>query len=128
MEQFSKFSWKVCQKPPKDFWTGGVEFYLDGASFTHKMNPLDQAIAPRAMVWRKPGKGLDFGFTLKRSHEGTGGSMAHFMEAIAYGKRVIAAEQYFGRIIHALTQKENCFCKMEIPHKIVVKPHLFGTK
>ena len=32
------------------------------------------------------------------SHEGTGGSMVDFMAAIAYGKGVIAAEQYFGRI------------------------------
>ena len=32
------------------------------------------------------------------SHKGTRGSVAHFMAAIAYGKGVIAAEQYFGRI------------------------------
>ena len=50
------------------------------------------------MVWRKPGQGLDFGFTAKGSHERTGRSVAHFMAAIAYGKGVIAAEQYFGRI------------------------------
>ena len=56
-----KFARKVSRKLPKDFWTGGVGFYLDGASFTHKLNPYDQA-------------------------------------AITYGKGVIAAEQYFGRI------------------------------
>ena len=88
-----KFARKVRWKLPKDFWTGDVGFYLDGASFIHKMNPFDQARAPRAMVWRKPGQGLDFGFTAKGSHEGTGGSVAHFMAAIAYGKGVIAAEQ-----------------------------------
>ena len=71
---------------------------MDGASFTHKMNPFDQARAPRAMAWRKPGQGFDFGFTGKGSHEGTGGTVAHFMAAIAYGKGVIAAEQYHGRI------------------------------
>ena len=38
---------KVRRKLPKDIWTGGVGFYLDGASFTHKMNPFDQARAPR---------------------------------------------------------------------------------
>ena len=109
------------------------------------MNPFDQARAPRAMVWRKPGQGLDFGFTAKGSHEGTGGSVAHFMAAIAYGKGVIAAEQYFGRINadtfssfvsehlpaclrNVLTQKENCFSKMGIHHKIVVKPDLLETK
>ena len=152
-----KFAQKVHWKLPKDFWTGGVGFYLDGASFTHKMNPFDQARARRAMMWRKPGQGLDFGFTAKGSHEETGESMAHFMAAIAYGKGVIAAEQYFGRINadtfssfvsqhfasmfkkcpnpkgklflrNVLTQKENCFCQMGIHHKIVVKPDLLGTK
>ena len=93
-----KFARKVRWKLPKDFWTGGVGFYLDGASFTHKMNPFDQARAPRAMVWRKHGQGLDFGFTAKGSDKETGGSVAHFMAAIAYEKGVIAAEQYFGRI------------------------------
>ena len=62
------------------------------------MNPFDQARAPRDMAWRKPGQGFDFGFTGKGSHEGTGGTVAHFMAAIAYGKGVIAAEQYHGRI------------------------------
>ena len=37
-------------------------------------------------------------FNAKGSHEGTGGSEAHLMAAIAYGKGVIAAEQYFERI------------------------------
>ena len=71
---------------------------MDGAGSTHKMNPFDQIRAPGAMVWRKPGQGLDFGFTAKGSQEGTGGSVAHIMAGIAYGKGVIAAEQYFGRI------------------------------
>ena len=55
------------------------------------MNPFDQIRAPGAMVWRKPGQGLDFGFTAKGSQEGTGGSVAHIMAGIAYGKGVIAA-------------------------------------
>ena len=98
LKQRLKFARAVRRKLPKTFWTEGVGFYLDGASFTHKTNPFDQARAPRAMIWRKPGQGLDFGFTAKGSHEGTGGSVAHFMAAIAYGKGVIVAEQYFGRI------------------------------
>ena len=71
---------------------------MDRASFTHKMNHFDKVRAPRAMVWRKPGQRLDFGCTGKGSHERTGGGMAHVMVAIGYGKGVIAAEQYFGRI------------------------------
>ena len=93
-----RFARKVCRKLSANFWEESVVFYLDGASFTHKMNPFDQARAPRAMAWRKPGQGFDFGFTEKGSHEGTGGNIAHFMAAIAYGKGVIAAEQYHGRI------------------------------
>ena len=59
---------------------------------------FDQSGAPSAMVWRKPGQGLDFGFTAKECHEGRGWSAADFMAAIAYGKGVVAAELYFGRI------------------------------
>ena len=109
------------------------------------MNIFNKARASRTMVWKKPGQGLDFRFTPKGSHERTGGSAAHFMAAIACEKGAIAAEQYFGRINadtfsslfmntlqaclrYALTQKENCFCKTGIHHKIVVKPDLLGTK
>ena len=51
------------------------------------MNPLDQTRAPRAMVWRKPGQGLDFGFTAKESHEGTGESVAHIVGSYSIWKR-----------------------------------------
>ena len=44
------FARKVRRKLPKDFCTGSVGFYLGGASFTHKMNPFDQARAPRAVM------------------------------------------------------------------------------
>ena len=50
------------------------------------------------MAWRKPAQGFDFGFTGKGSHKGTEGTVAHFIAAIAYGKGVIAAEQYHGRV------------------------------
>ena len=45
-----KFVRKVHRKLPANFWEEGVRFYLDGASFTHKKNPFDQARAPRAMA------------------------------------------------------------------------------
>ena len=44
------FARKVRRKLPANFWEEGVGFYLDEASFTHKMNPFDQARAPRAMA------------------------------------------------------------------------------
>ena len=33
-------------------------FFLDGVSFIHKYNPLDQARAPKGRIWRKPREGL----------------------------------------------------------------------
>ena len=44
------------------------------------------------MAWRRLDQGLDLGFTAKGSYEETGGSVSHFMAAIAYGKGVTAAE------------------------------------
>ena len=89
---------KVCSKLPGNLWEEGIQFYLDRASFTHKMNPFDQARAPRAMAWKNPGQRFDFGFNGKGNHEGTEGTVAHFIAAIAFGKGVIAAEEYHGRI------------------------------
>ena len=45
-----KFAQKVLRKLRTNFWEEGVRFYLDGASFTYKMNPFDQARAQRAMA------------------------------------------------------------------------------
>ena len=50
------------------------------------------------MTWRRPADGLSFQRTAKGSYEGTGGKVAHFLVAIAYGKRVILAEQYEGNM------------------------------
>ena len=83
-----KFSWKVCLK----LLVGVVGFCLDGTSFTYKMNPFDQASAQRAVTWRGPGLGFDFGFTRKESHGGTRENVAHFMTAISNRKGVIAME------------------------------------
>ena len=93
-----KFAWKVRRMLPKNFWTEGIGFYLDGTSFTHKTNPFDQVRALKSIAWRRPDQGLDFGYTANWSHEETGRSVAHFMAAIAYGKGLIGAEQYHGRI------------------------------
>ena len=71
--------------------------------------------------------------------------MANFMTAIGYGKGLIVALQYFGRInadtfstfVHehfrsifkkCPNPKGNCFCKKGIHHEIVVKPDLLGIK
>ena len=94
-----KFAGTVCCKLSANFLEEGEGFFLDGASFAHKMNPSNQARAPRAKAWRKTKQGFDFGFTGKGSCQGTRGAVAHFKAAIGYGKGVIAAEKYHGRTI-----------------------------
>ena len=42
----------------QQIWTEGIAFYLDETGFTYKRNPLDQARAPKARVWRKKTEGL----------------------------------------------------------------------
>ena len=100
------------------------------------MNPFDQSRGPGAMTWRNPGQGFDFSFAGKGSHEDTGGTVAHFMVAIAYGKGVTAAEQYHVRkntekftsfvcehfasmFKIMLTQGENFSYRMVILHRTV---------
>ena len=61
------------------------------------MNPFDLARGSRGMTWRKPCQGFDVGFN--GSQQATGGNVADFMVAIEYGKGVIAAEKYHGKII-----------------------------
>ena len=36
----------------------GICFYLDAKHFIHKTNPMDQAKAPKSLVWRKENEGL----------------------------------------------------------------------
>ena len=54
------FARKVKRILNPEFWKCGISFRLDGVSFTHKLNPSDQAEAPRTMAWRRPGEGLMF--------------------------------------------------------------------
>ena len=42
-------------------------FYLDAKHFTHKTNPMDQAKAPKSLVWRKKNEGLIKGCTSKEN-------------------------------------------------------------
>ena len=79
-------------------WKEAIAFYLDGASFTHKYDPLDQAQAPRTMLWRRKSERLSFGLTAKSNHEGTGGTQVHFLVGIGYGRGVVLCEQYEGRL------------------------------
>ena len=85
---------KKMLKRPANFWCEDVAFYLDGVSFAHKTNPLDQAKAPKSRIYRKKGEGLSFGCTSKGRKEGTGGQYARFIVAISHGRGVISCEPY----------------------------------
>ena len=75
-----------------NFWKEDITFYLDGVSFVHKRNPLNNSASPKARVWRKQGEGLQI--TAKGSKDLAGGRRLHLLVAIAYGKGVILKETY----------------------------------
>lgn len=75
-----------------DFWRHGIAFYFDGVGFAHKYNPFAEARAVGSMQWRKPNEGL--GRSTKGRKEGSGGRMANFFVAIAYGRGVVLCKNY----------------------------------
>ena len=101
----NRFAHKIRKLLPHNFWESGISFYLDGTSFVHKTNPFDQARATKSMAWRKRGEGLSLNCTSKGKKAGmegkkagVEGKTAHFLVSIAYGKGVIACDQYFERL------------------------------
>ena len=50
------------------------------------------------MAWRKRGEGLALNCTSKGKKAGVEGKTAHFFVSIAYGKGVIACDQFFERL------------------------------
>ena len=61
------------------------------------MYPLDQARAPRAMAWRKPGQRFYFSLTAKDVMKAQERMLLTLWQQL-HMERVIAAEQYHGRI------------------------------
>ena len=78
----------------EDYWKEGIAFYFDGAGFTHKTKPYEDAMACRGRTWRKRSEGLEEGCTTKGKKVGTGGRQAKFFVAISYDQGVILAHQY----------------------------------
>ena len=74
-----------------DLWTSKGCFYLDGVSFVHKTNPLDQA---RGRIYRKKSEGLDQFCTSKGSKVGSGGKVVKFIVAISYNEGVLLCKDY----------------------------------
>ena len=95
------FARRVKSKLPASFWTEGISFYLDGALFEHKSNPLDQARCSNAMIWRKRYEGLKLQYTTKGKKTGSRGNVAHFIVAIAHKSGVVLREQYTRRFTGA---------------------------
>ena len=87
-----RFARKVKRTYCNDFFMNDICFYLDGVSFYHKYNPLDDARAPKGKIWRKRKEGLSV--TAKGTHVGSGGRVVKMIVAISYGKGVIYCEQY----------------------------------
>ena len=87
-----QFARTVKRTYPEDFFQNGICFHLDGVSFYHKTNPLDDARTPQGKVWRKRNQGLSC--TAKGSHVGSGGRVVKMIVAISYRKGVIYCEQY----------------------------------
>ena len=95
------YAWRVKSKLPASFWTEGISFYLDGASFVHKSIPLDQARCSSAMIWSKKSEGLKLQCTTKGKKTGWGGKCGNIIVAIAHKNGVVLCEQYTGRFTGA---------------------------
>ena len=77
---------------PLSYWRKEVSFYLDGVGFSHKKNPAGEARAVTSMTWRRPDEGLQI--TTKGRKEGSGGKVAKFFVAVAYGKGVVMCHHH----------------------------------
>lgn len=89
-----KFARRMESTYSRDIWTKGICFYLDGTSFVHKMNPMDQARAPRLRIWRKRGEGLREHCTSKGRKVGTGSRSVKLIVAISHTTGVVCCEPY----------------------------------
>ena len=85
-----------------EYWTKDIAFYLDGACFVYKGNPLSDVVKPKSRIWRKRQEGLQI--ATKGSMDPAGGRRFHLIVAIAYGRGVTCSEpyesgEYFARFI-----------------------------
>ena len=73
--------------------SSAICFYLDAKHFIHKTNPMDQAMAPKYLVWRKKNERLIKGGTSNGNKSGCGGIVACFL-AISLGKEICYCKLY----------------------------------
>ena len=94
MNKRLKFA-RDCKKTlPKDFWTHGISFYLDGVSWAHKTDPCETAKTNRTRTWRKRSEGLSVFCTAKGKEEGVGNKVAKFFVAVSYKAGVVHVEHF----------------------------------
>ena len=65
-----KFAKDIKKYYDDGLWSSGICFYLDAKHFIHKTNPMDQAKAPKDLVWRKKNEDLIKGCTSKGNKAG----------------------------------------------------------
>ena len=91
-----RFAQEVRCKLSPNFWEEDVGFYLDGASFTQNRNTFNENRAPEDISRSTLEKDLILVSLEKAVMKAQ--DVALYMVVIAYGRNVIAAEQYHGRI------------------------------
>ena len=88
------FARKVKRIPSRDVWTNDIGFYFDGASWTYKTNPCDQARSTTAIAWHRKSEGSALKHTTKGKKEGSGGKKVKLFVAIADAHGAVLCEQY----------------------------------
>ena len=83
-----KFAKDIKKYYDNGLWLSGICFYLDTKDFIHKINLMDQAKAPKSLVWRKKTDGLIKGCTSKVAKSRV------FFVAISLGKEVYYCKHY----------------------------------
>ena len=89
--KFAKYIKKYCDD---GLWQSGINFYLDAKHFVHKTNSVNQAKAPKSLVWRKKTEGLIKGCTSKGNEAGHGNKVASCFVAISLGKGICYCKHY----------------------------------
>ena len=79
-----KFAKDIKKYYDDGLWSSEICFYLDAKHFIHKANPIDEAKAPKSLVWRKKNEGLAKVCTSKGNKAGYGGRVASFLFYITW--------------------------------------------
>ena len=89
-----KFAKDIKKYYDDRLWSSWICFYLDAKHFIHKTNPIDQAKAPKSLVWRKRNEVLIKGCTSKGNKAGYGSKVARCFVAISLGKGICYCKHY----------------------------------